>query len=175
MLQLLLHVGLALELAAASLTPIRASRAPVIDGSLDDAAWAAAAVSKSFVQKFPDEGAPPAEATTVRVVYDDEAVYFGIECAQPDFSVVARLTRRDRLVEADRVEVSVGPGGDGKSAFHCAVTAAGVLVDGIRYDDPELALSGDENWEAEPCRTAEGWTAEIKIPLRILRFPTLPA
>src|SRR5262249_51230350 len=65
--------------------------------------------------------------------------------------------------------------GDGKSAFHFGVNAAGVMVDGIRYDDTELDLSWDENWEAETRRTAGGWAAEIKIPLRIVRFPTLPA
>src|SRR5215468_2438420 len=175
MLQLLLRVGLALDLGRASLAPLPAPRAPVIDGSLDDPAWAAATATSAFVQKFPDEGAPPTHATTVRVLYDDEAVYLGIECAQADVPVVARLTRRDRLVEADRVEIDLGTRGDGKSAFHFAVNAAGVLVDGIRYDDTELDLSWDENWEAETGRSADGWTAEIKIPLRVLRFPTLAA
>src|SRR5262249_6005338 len=84
-------------------------------------------------------------------------------------------TRGDRVVDADRVEIDLGTRGDGKSAFHFSVNAAGVLVDGIRYDDTELSLEWDENWEAATARTDAGWTAELRIPLRILRFPEAPS
>ena len=50
---------------------VRTAQAPAIDGRLDDAAWAAAPPSDGFVQHFPDEGAPPSEHTTMRVLYDD--------------------------------------------------------------------------------------------------------
>jgi hypothetical protein len=163
-----------LLLTAALLHPIRSHDAPDIDGRLEDGAWSAAEASSAFVQKFPDEGQAPSEPTTVRVLYDDDAVYIGIECQQAESPLVDRLTRRDREVNADRVEVDLATRGDGKSAFHFGVNAAGVLVDGIRYDDTELSLDWDENWEAAAQRTATGWSAELRIPLRILRFPAVP-
>ena len=156
------------------LVPTRTAHAPTIDGRIDDAAWSDAAVATDLVQKFPAEGQSPSATTRVRVLYDEDAVYVGIECAQADVPIVARLTRRDRAVEADRVEVDLGSRGDGKSAFHFGVNAAGVLIDGLRYDDTELDLSWDENWEAAVQRGPDGWSAEIRIPLRLLRFPALP-
>src|SRR5262249_3545152 len=64
---------------------------------------------------------------------------------------------------------------DGKSAFHFGVNAAGVLIDGIRYDDTELSLDWDENWEAATQQSDGGWSVELRIPLGILRFPSLPS
>jgi hypothetical protein len=163
-----------LLLATALLHPARTERAPEIDGRLDDTAWSAAESSGAFLQKFPDEGSPPSEPTSVRVLYDDDALYVAIDCRQASAPRVERLTRRDRDVDADRVEVDLATRGDGKSAFHFGINASGVLVDGLRYDDTELSLDWDENWDAAVQTTATGWTAELRIPLRILRFPTVP-
>src|SRR5262245_60829643 len=78
-----------------------------IDGRLDDAAWQDAAPSETFTQKFPDEGRAPSEHTRVRVIYDDDALYVGFDCDQIAAPVVARLTRRDRQVEADHVSIAI--------------------------------------------------------------------
>ena len=50
----------------------RASVAPVIDGRLDDEAWASAAIVDDFHQTAPADGASPTEQTIVRITYDDE-------------------------------------------------------------------------------------------------------
>ena len=42
---------------------------------------------------------------------------------------------------------------DGKSAFSFVVNAAGVLVDGIRFNDTEFSSDWDENWDARTART----------------------
>src|SRR5262249_30681982 len=175
MIQLFVTAALLVEGSPPALGPTRAERAPAIDGRIDDAAWADAAPATAFVQKSPDEGQPPSEATTVRVLYDDDAIYVAVDCPQEHSPLVARLTRRDRVVDADRVEIDLGTRGDGKSAFHFSVNAAGVLVDGIRYDDTELSLEWDENWEAATARTDAGWTAELRIPLRFLGFREAPS
>ena len=51
---------------------------PVIDGRLDDAAWARAAPMTGFIQREPQDGQPASERTEVRVVFDDEALYVGV-------------------------------------------------------------------------------------------------
>jgi uncharacterized protein DUF5916 len=157
-----------------AIVPVRVSATPPLD-RLDRGGWLEARPSSDFVQKFPDGGAPPTEPTSVRVVYDDHAIYVGVSCQQSLAPIVGRLTRRDRSVEADRVEIDLATRGDGKSAFHFGVNAAGVLVDGLRYDDTELSLDWDENWEAYTHRTSDGWEAIFVIPLRILRFRRAPA
>ncbi|HTJ41158.1 MAG TPA: DUF5916 domain-containing protein [Kofleriaceae bacterium] len=161
---------IALASARVDVAPARTVDAPALDGRLDDAAWATAPPFTAFVQKNPDAGGPPSEPTTVRFVYTDEALWIGIECVQERSPLVSRLTRRDREVDADRVEVDLDTRGTGRDAFHFAVNAAGVLVDGLRYDDTERNDDWDENWEAAVARTANGWSAELRIPLRVLRY-----
>ena len=152
----------------------RIERPPSIDGRIDDPVWQTVLATDSYTQKFPDEGKPPAEKTLLRVAYDDEAVYVAIECEQRLSPIRRRLTRRDRIVEADWVSVIFDTRRDGKSAFVFNVNAAGVLSDMIRFDDIEMSFDWDENWEARTALTGGGWSAELRIPLRILRFATLP-
>ena len=158
-----------LAVLIAAITPVRVPHAPRVDGHLDDAAWVAAPASDAFTQKFPHDGDPPTYPTRVRVVYDDDSVYVAIECTQSG-ARLARLTRRDREVGDDRVSIDVDTSHDRRSAFHFQVSAAGVLGDGLRYDDTELSTDWDEVWQAEVAQTTTGWTAEIRIPLRILRL-----
>jgi hypothetical protein len=84
--------------------------------------------------------------------------------------LVARFTRRDRVINADRVAVDIGSRADRVTAFHFGVSAAGVLDDGIYYNDTDYSADWDENWEAETSVGPDGWSVEIKIPFRILRF-----
>jgi hypothetical protein len=161
---------LALAAAAIEVAPARATDALALDGRLDDAAWTGALPFTTFVQKNPDAGQPPSEPTTVRFVYTDDALWIGIDCVQERSPLVQRLTRRDREVDADRIEVDLDTRATGRDAYHFQVNAAGVLVDGLRYDDTEVNTDWDENWEAQVARTDRGWSAELRIPLRILRY-----
>lgn len=148
----------------------RASSPPVIDGRLDDAAWARAEVQDDFTQKFPNEAQAPAEKTSFRVLYDDASVYIGIECEQTLVPIVARLTRRDRATEADYVTVVLDSRGDGRSAYEFSVNAAGVESDSLRFNDTDSDSDWDETWDARVTTSPRGWTAELRIPLRVLRF-----
>ncbi len=156
--------------AVPHLAAARAATPPVLDGRLDEAVWQAAPASDAFTQSKPVDGTPPGDRTVVRVLYDDDNVYVGIDCPQSD-PVVARLTRRDRWVESDRVSVSLDTRGDGKTAFEFSINAAGVLSDGLHFNDTDYNENWDENWEGAVARTSRGWSAELRIPLRVLRFP----
>ena len=152
----------------------RTHDAPVLDGVLDDAAWARAPAATAFTQKFPDEGGAPSERTTLRVLYDDDAIYVAFDCEQLHSPVVRHLSRRDRLVEADRVEIDLGTRRDRKSAFQFTVNAGGVLTDAVLFNDTDSSPDWDENWEAVVAQRPGGWSAEFRIPLRILRFSSAP-
>jgi len=148
----------------------RATGAIVIDGRLGDPAWASAPISDHFIQQFPDELAPPGERTLVRVLYDKEALYIGVDCTQVATPVDAPLTRRDRVGPGDRVTVDIASRADGTSAAHFGITAAGVLDDGIYFNDADYSATWDENWEGAAAIGAAGWSAEFRIPFRILRI-----
>jgi len=75
---------------------VRVSRAPRIDGRLDDAAWSRLTPIADFVQQQPREGQAPTEATEVFIAYDDEAIYVGARLHRRDPKELARaVTRRD--------------------------------------------------------------------------------
>ncbi|HEY6464181.1 MAG TPA: DUF5916 domain-containing protein, partial [Polyangiaceae bacterium] len=159
---------------APHLRATRITTPPVLDGKLDEAVWKLAPPAASFRQKVPNDGAAPSEPTTVRVLYDDDAVYVGFDCPQRT-PVTQRMTRRDRWTEADAVNVDLGTRGDHKSTFEFGVNAAGTLYDSIRFNDTDYSQDWDENWDARAHVNDHGWTAEFHIPLRILRFPTRPS
>jgi hypothetical protein len=152
------------------LRAVRVSEAPRFDGRLDEPFWQKLPATDAFVQKFPDEGTTPSEATTLRVAYDRDALWIGIDCPQRRSPIIARLTRRDRPIESDSVSVALDTRHNGTQAFELAVNAAGVLSDLLRFNDTDSSSDWDENWDARVSRRADGWSAELRVPLRILRF-----
>jgi Domain of unknown function (DUF5916)/Carbohydrate family 9 binding domain-like len=164
---------LVLALAPASLhvRAVKTVTPPTIDGRLDDAAWKAAEISDSFTQSYPTDGAAPSEHTTIRVLYDADAVYVGVDCEQLHAPILERLTRRDRDSESEWIGIQLDPRNEGKVAFTFGVNVAGVLVDAL-VTPLDWNTDWDENWEARAAKTAQGWSAEFRIPFRVLRFDT---
>lgn len=156
-------------------TATRAPTPPTIDGELDDAVWRLSPSTGDFTQRIPEDGAAPRDPTRVHVLYDDDAIYVGVDCPQTHAPVTERLTRRDRAVEVDSVTIALGTRGDHRSAFEFSVNVSGTLSDAIRFNDTDYSADWDENWEARTSIRRDGYSVEIRIPLRVLRFPTLPA
>src|SRR5262245_39843940 len=152
------------------LAPVRASKPPLIDGRLDDAAWQTAAVTDSFTQQSPFDGTAPSERTVMRVLYDDDAIYIGFDCDQVSTPIIEKLTRRDRDSESEWVWILIDSRNEGKSASMFAVNISGTTADGQIIDQTAYWWEWDENWEGKSVHRAGGWTAEIKIPIRVLRF-----
>ena len=59
------------------LMAVRAAGPVTLDGLPDEAAWNDAPIASHFIQNDPREGEPATFDTEVRVVYDDDALYFG--------------------------------------------------------------------------------------------------
>src|SRR5262245_7762167 len=57
-------------------TRIETSAAPTIDGDVGDAVWSKASPIDEFYQLEPKEGEPASERTVVRVLYDENNLYF---------------------------------------------------------------------------------------------------
>ncbi|HLF14285.1 MAG TPA: hypothetical protein VI932_05300, partial [Bacteroidota bacterium] len=88
--------------AAARTTPV------TIDGVLSEPVWETAVPVGGFLQYNPAEGSPATERTTVRALFDDDNIYFGIFCHDSDPAGIDRqLTRRDRTAQSDRVSVII--------------------------------------------------------------------
>lgn len=154
--------------------PLQAQRVTeqiAINGMLDEPAWANAIPFDAFVQLFPTEGAPPSERTVVRVLYDDRNLYIGFTCFDSKPELLNRkLGRRDSPPPSDTVEVAIDSANDRRSAYVFGVNAGGVLFDSLVQDDGSSSSEWDAVWDAAVQPLPDGWSAELRIPLNILRF-----
>jgi hypothetical protein len=144
-----------------------------VDGVLDEPAWSHAAPIGPLVQRDPKQGAPASEDTEVRVLFDADALYFGITCRDHDRKgIVATQLARDANLEVDdRVMIVLDPFFDHRNGFFFAVNAAGARSDGqISNNAQDLSYDWDGIWNARARVDAEGWVAELAIPFKSLRF-----
>ncbi len=141
-----------------------------LDGRLDEPAWQAAELQEGFRQSHPDEGATASVATRFRVLWDDENLYLGAECDDPQ-EPTATLSRRDRFVEGDYISFDLDTTLDRRTAYHFMVYASGTQVDGLHFNDVDFTTDWDGAWDSAVARTAKGWSLEVRIPLRLLRIP----
>ena len=154
-----------------SITAVKVNGGIKIDGILDEDFWEKAPRSGDFIQYQPDEGKPATESTFVIVVYDDEALYVGMQMydSEPD-KIINRLTRRDRDIQADLINVIIDSHHDHQTAHAFTLYASGTQKDTYYYNDNNADLSWDGVWESATRKSASGWTAELKIPFFCLRF-----
>lgn len=144
-----------------------------LDGRLDHPAWARAPVYDRFVERDPNFGAAPPQATRVQVLYDTRAVYVGITALETEPERIRRPLVRDDQVNRtqDFVVVYLDPIGSRRSAQFFRVNAAGSRADGIHTaaDDSE-DFAPDFDWDAAVAPHPQGWTAVLRLPLASLRF-----
>jgi len=153
--------------ATRTVAPIR------VDGVLDEDEWRRAAAVGPLLQREPQQGVTASEATDVRVLYDADHLYVGISCHQADSrSIVSTQLARDAdLSVDDYVLVVLDPFLDHRNGFFFQVNPAGARADGqISNNSESLTFDWDGIWEARTRVSAEGWTAEIALPFKTLRF-----
>jgi hypothetical protein len=157
-----------------SITAVRTSNHPRIDGLLDDAAWQRAPLVGGFIVREPEDGKVPSESTAVQVAYDDQALYVAMRMhdSQPE-KIVNRLTRRDRDQEADAAFVAIDSYHDHQTGYMFLVYASGTQEDIHYYNDTWTDASWDAVWESATKTDEDGWTAEFRIPFDCLRFSSL--
>ena len=177
----------------------RVAEAPLVDGDvLADAAYADARMATGFVQNRPFQGQPASERTEVRIVYTEDTLYFGIVCYTDDPStiIVADSRRDSDLTETDSFRIILDTYHDGLNGFVFGTNPAGVEYDGQLTNEGQgsgrfggggsgrpsnsrqqrgsgggLNVNWDGAWQVATNITDIGWTAEIAIPFRTLRYP----
>ena len=143
---------------------------PVIDGLIDEEVWDIVSWSGDFTQREPYEYEPPSQATSVKVLYDNNNLYVAIRAfdSDPD-KIERRLTRRDSF-EGDWVGIGIDSYNDKLTGFTFAVNAAGVKGDAIIANDTDFDITWDPVWYVKVSIDDLGWIAEMKIPYNQLRF-----
>jgi len=126
-----------------------------------------------FTQHDPDDGKPPTMPTSIRIVYDDHAIYFGAKMTDPG-KPTGLLMRRDSFGQSDFLSINIDPRHDRLSGNAFTVQPAQVQVDTILYNDIGEDVTWDGVWDSAVKVVPDGWIAEARIPFSQLRFPDKP-
>ena len=152
---------------------VREATALKLDGELTDEVWSRAPKIDGFVQREPKEGAAPTFATEARVAYDAQHLYVAILAHDPEpAKITGFLTRRDTQSPSDWVAVLIDSYHDKRTAYEFSVNPAGVKQDKYYFNDGNEDQGWDAVWDVVVAARADGWSAEFRIPLSQLRFPT---
>ncbi|MCH8266680.1 MAG: carbohydrate binding family 9 domain-containing protein, partial [Acidobacteria bacterium] len=147
---------------------------PTVDGDLSDPVWQQAEVIDQLTQQEPDFGAPPTEKTEVRLVYDSTALYIAAYCYDSDPAGVVRniLRFRDDQVwtKDDVIRFALDTFHDHRRAYIFSINPLGTKQD-TQVDNNTWNSSWDEVWDVRTRLQDDGWSLELRIPFRILRFP----
>lgn len=143
-----------------------------LDGALDEPGWTAAPWQSNFLSaSAAAEGAPKPVAvqTRFKVLYDDNALYVGVECDEPNIDKLrATYKEHDQDVYADDcIELFMDPAGEGRYYHHFVIN-----TNGAWYDDygADYGLVHAKLWDCplqvgtkvDPA--AKKWFLEVRIP-----------
>ena len=173
-LLLILFSTVSAEESAYQIKAYRTYESIEIDGDLSETDWQKAEAIDRFVQIEPYQGETNSEPMEVRILYDNENIYFGFICYDSEISkLVANEMRRDArdIHENDNVFVLLDTYNDKRSGFFFRTNALGAIQDRVITNNGDTL---NDDWDAVVACKAKindtFWTVEISIPFSQLRF-----
>jgi hypothetical protein len=142
-----------------------------LDGNLGDPMWRGAVRLDNFCEISPGENVEPGSRTESWFCYDDENLYIAFACYEDDPSQIrAAITDRDNIFSDDFAGVMIDTFRDQQTGYEFFVNPHGIQGDLRRIGNNEDS-SYDTVWRSAARITDTGWTAEIALPFRSVRFP----
>lgn len=150
----------------------RTEVAPKIDGILDDEVWNTSDIATDFIQFSPDVGnrLPKHERTEVRMTYDDNALYVAAYLYDHPENIMKQLTSRDNFGQSDFFAIVLNPNNDSQNNTQFFVFSSGVQADALASPSIGEDFSWNAVWDSAVQINDDGWSLEMKIPYRTLRF-----
>jgi len=146
---------------------------PIIDGLEDTGIWDNATIFDNFIAREPVYGIEPEEPTIVKMLYDDNNIYFYARMydSRPE-SIQKKEMKRDGQVRYDdSFVILLDTFHDHRNCFYFATNSNGSRYDSYITDNGrDVNEDWDGIWVCKAGIDSQGWYAEIAIPLRTLRF-----
>jgi hypothetical protein len=143
---------------------------PVIDGQLNEAIWRSAAVFGDFVQTQPGDNVKPTHPTEFMMGYDAKNLYLAFRVKQDRKTVRATVARRDNIFNDDYVLVHLDTFNDQRQAYLLFFSPLGIQADGTFSEERGEDYSLDIVMESKGVLTEDGFTIEVAIPFKSLRY-----
>lgn len=154
------------------ITAARATSEVRLDGVLDDEVWLRAEPVGQFVQSEPQDGQPATERTEVRMAFDGSTLFIAATCFDESGDLVINDIRKDfKPGDQDSFEIVIDTFADRRNGYMFMTNPVGAKSDQqVANEGRENNASWDAVWTVRTTRSAEGWTAEIAIPFKTIRF-----
>jgi hypothetical protein len=141
----------------------------VIDGKLDENVWQESLRFDLNYETDPGENIPAAVKTEVFVFHDEDNLYFGLICYDPNPSAIrARFSERDNIFADDLININLDTFNDERRNYYFGCNPLGAQRDGI--ETVGANPSWDAIWDSAGDITEKGYTVEIAIPFSSLQF-----
>ena len=155
---------------------IRTDSAIKIDGLLDELIWENIQPITQFIQRLPQDGAQPTEKSEMRIIYDDNYLYFGFTFfdSEPEKVRATILNRGGWIHRDDKLEIALDTYLDRRNAYLFEMNPLGTQDDALISDESRPSLdewAWDGIYLSEGRVTEFGWILEVAIPFNTLRFP----
>jgi hypothetical protein len=133
---------------------------PKIDGLIDDECWRGLEPASGFYQFDPINGAKASEETLVWAAYDQNYIYFAflMKDSQPD-KIWAELTPRNEYENNDSIALILDAYNDKRTSITFTLNPKGIQKNSV-----------ETIWQSEAAMREDGWSAEMAIPFKSLRF-----
>jgi hypothetical protein len=154
----------------------RFTKAPEIDGVLDNPIWEREALKiENFHQLSPKEMGNPSEKTVAYVGFDEKNLYFAFRCYDSNPKKIrASMTNRDNCIEDDWIIVFLDTFNEKRRAFGFLLNPLGIQMDCLRIEEggnENMDFSWDTVFFSEGKIDEEGYVVEMAIPFKSIRFP----
>ena len=151
---------------------VRCTEPPTIDGRLDDAVWAHAAMIDHFGQAEPRPGAPPSQRTEARLLYDSNFLYIGVRAFDTDpAAIVAKQMIFDASMRSDdRINIILDTFHDRRNGYFFQLNPLGTRGDALLENNTRFQRQWNGIWYGKSTIDDLGWTAEFAIPFETLNF-----
>ncbi len=156
-----------------TLRAFRLAEPLTVDGVLDDPVYDQVPAAEGFTQQEPDEGAAVSESTRVWVLYDADSLYIAanLEERRPELRMANEMRRDNRNIGwGDSFSVILDTFYDRRNGVLFHTNAAGALYDAQVTDERNTNADWNTVWWVRTQVMDDGWTVEMRIPFRSLRY-----
>jgi len=158
---------------AVTISAVRATDKIDVDGRLSEQDWERAEPISDFFRVEPVQGGPIKNLTTVRILYDDRNLYFGVFAADSLGKKGVRMQdlRRDfNNGENDVFGIQIDAQNTKQYSVSFQTTPHGNQLDLQSFNDNNTDRDWNALWKVRTQRTDNGYYAEFEIPFKSIRY-----
>lgn len=144
-----------------------------LDGLLEEAVYTTVAPMSDLIQVEPNAGATETQKTEAWVLFDRAHIYVAVRCweSEPERMILNEMRRdANSLFMNEYVDIILDTFYDRRNAVLFTVTPLGARADGQITNERIFSRDWNPVWDAAVGRFDGGWTVEIAIPFKSLRY-----